>query len=110
MILGFLSLLLTFGQSYIVRICIPTDVADKLLSCLFVGTDKESSSEEEHSRKLLSNEHIYLSALTNVRREIINHLYLSMDCTPVTHSHILLSSPSCILQCCNNASWETKDS
>ncbi|ESW28254.1 hypothetical protein PHAVU_003G271300 [Phaseolus vulgaris] len=61
MILGFLSLLLTFGQSYIVRICIPTDVADKLLPCPLVGTDRESSSEEEHRRKLLSYERRYLS-------------------------------------------------
>nr|KYP42041.1 MLO-like protein 8 [Cajanus cajan] len=61
MILGFLSLLLTFGQSYIVRICIPLNVADKLLPCKYVGTDNESSSEEEHRRKLLSYERRYLS-------------------------------------------------
>ncbi|XP_014510745.1 MLO-like protein 10 [Vigna radiata var. radiata] len=61
MILGFLSLLLTFGQSYIVRICIPTDIADKLLPCPLAGTEEESSSEEEHRRKLLSYERRYLS-------------------------------------------------
>ena len=61
MVLGFLSLLLTFGQSYIVRICIPMDVADKLLPCPYVGNDKGSSSEEEHRRKLLSYERRYLS-------------------------------------------------
>lgn len=61
MILGFLSLLLTFGQSYIVKICIPTDVADKLLPCPLAATDKESSSEEEHRRKLFSYERRYLS-------------------------------------------------
>ncbi|RDX96297.1 MLO-like protein 8, partial [Mucuna pruriens] len=63
MILGFLSLLLTFGQSYIVRICIPVNVADKLLPCPYSGSDKASSSEseEEHRRKLLSYERRYLS-------------------------------------------------
>ncbi|XP_047182608.1 MLO-like protein 8 [Vigna umbellata] len=61
MILGFLSLLLTFGQSYIVRVCIPTDIADKLLPCPLADTEKESSSEEEHHRKLLSYERRYLS-------------------------------------------------
>ncbi|KAL2664458.1 hypothetical protein AAZV13_02G161100 [Glycine max] len=61
MVFGFLSLLLTFGQSYIVRICIPADVADKFLPCLYVGTHKGSSGEEEHCRKLLSYECRYLS-------------------------------------------------
>ncbi|CAJ1942185.1 unnamed protein product [Sphenostylis stenocarpa] len=61
MILGFLSLLLTFGQSYIVKICIPIDMADKLLPCPYVGTNKESGSDEEHHRKLLSYERRYLS-------------------------------------------------
>ncbi|TKY58388.1 MLO protein 8 [Spatholobus suberectus] len=63
MILGFLSLLLTFGQSYIVRICIPVHVADKLLPCPYTGTGKASSSEseEENRRKLLSYERRYLS-------------------------------------------------
>lgn len=63
MILGFISLLLTFGQSYIVRICIPANVADKLLPCPYnyKGKDDASSSEEEHHRKLLSYERRYLS-------------------------------------------------
>ncbi|XP_027346490.1 MLO-like protein 10 isoform X2 [Abrus precatorius] len=62
MILGFISLLLTFGQSYIVRICIPTKLADKLLPCPYRATGtKNASSEEEHRRKLLSYERRYLS-------------------------------------------------
>ncbi|KAK7360353.1 hypothetical protein VNO77_02340 [Canavalia gladiata] len=63
MILGFLSLLLTFGQSYIVRICIPANVGDKLLPCPYeaTGTENASSSEEEHRRKLLSYQRRYLS-------------------------------------------------
>ena len=61
MVLGFISLLLTFGQSYIVRICIPSNVADKLLPCAYRGTDNASNSEEEHHRKLLSYERRFLS-------------------------------------------------
>lgn len=61
MILGFISLLLTFGQSYIVRICIPANMADKLLPCPYRHTG--SKNEEEHHRKLL-------------------HRYLSEDATP----------------------------
>ncbi|KAE8725556.1 hypothetical protein F3Y22_tig00008468pilonHSYRG00004 [Hibiscus syriacus] len=33
MVLGFISLLLTFGQCYISRICIPEEVEDKMLFC-----------------------------------------------------------------------------
>ncbi|GLT94546.1 hypothetical protein SLE2022_122820 [Rubroshorea leprosula] len=33
MVLGFISLLLTFGQSYISRICIPVKLADTMLFC-----------------------------------------------------------------------------
>ncbi|KAG0488482.1 hypothetical protein HPP92_007044 [Vanilla planifolia] len=33
MVLGFISLLLTFGQNYIAKICIPESVADTMLPC-----------------------------------------------------------------------------
>ncbi|CAL0311702.1 unnamed protein product [Lupinus luteus] len=64
MILGFISLLLTFGQSYIVKICISANVADKMLPCPYreKGTDNESSSGGEHRRKLFSYERRYLAA------------------------------------------------
>ncbi|KAK7252617.1 hypothetical protein RIF29_36697 [Crotalaria pallida] len=56
MILGFISLLLTFGQSYIVKICVHENVADKMLPCPYrkIGTDKGSSNGGENRRKLLS--------------------------------------------------------
>lgn len=41
MILGFISLLLTFGQSYIARVCIPQKIADTMLPC-------ESEVDESH--------------------------------------------------------------
>lgn len=59
MILGFISLLLTFGQTFIVRICIPAKVANKMLPC---SSRSASSSEQEHGRKLLSYERRYLAA------------------------------------------------
>lgn len=66
MILGFISLLLTFGQSYIVRICIPEKLADNMLPCPYKYKEdkKASDSEEEHRRKLLSYERRYLAADT----------------------------------------------
>ncbi|MCH96715.1 MLO-like protein 8-like [Trifolium medium] len=60
MILGFLSLLLTFGQSYIVKICIPANLADKLLPCEY-RSKHDVNNDEEHRRKLLFYEHRYLS-------------------------------------------------
>lgn len=33
MVLGFISLLLTFGQNYISKMCIPEALADKMLPC-----------------------------------------------------------------------------
>ncbi|KAK7406948.1 hypothetical protein VNO78_08584 [Psophocarpus tetragonolobus] len=66
MILGFISLLLTFGQTYIVRICIPKYIADDWLPCPYKkkGDDKEKDSEKEHRRDLLSYERRYLAADT----------------------------------------------
>ncbi|PPD69965.1 hypothetical protein GOBAR_DD33156 [Gossypium barbadense] len=53
MVLGFISLLLTFGQSYIARICIPIDVANTMLPCKSDSEkDTSESSEEEHRRRL----------------------------------------------------------
>lgn len=61
MILGFISLLLTIGQSYIVRICISEHVANKMLPCphKYIGDNKVSSIKEKHIRK-----HRYLSVET----------------------------------------------
>ncbi|RDY04115.1 MLO-like protein 10, partial [Mucuna pruriens] len=66
MILGFISLLLTFGQSYIVKICIHEKIASKMLPCpyRYKEADKASNSEEPHRRKLLSYERRYLAADT----------------------------------------------
>ncbi|XP_028795299.1 MLO-like protein 10 [Neltuma alba] len=59
MTLGFISLLLNFGQSYIVKICISHKVADKMLPCAYDGTNDSSR------RKLLSHERRHLSSGTS---------------------------------------------
>lgn len=76
MVLGFISLLLTFGQSYIVMICISEKYANTMLPCPIRGgtahgADKGAgakggggevgSGESEHHRRLLWYEHRILA-------------------------------------------------
>ncbi|CAN6481538.1 unnamed protein product [Victoria cruziana] len=49
MILGFISLLLTFGQNYVARICIPESLADAMLPC---RAEPASDSEATGHRRL----------------------------------------------------------
>lgn len=56
MILGFISLLLTFGQSYIARICIPEKVVNTMLPC------REKTDSSTSRRRLLWFERRYLAA------------------------------------------------
>ncbi|GFY87753.1 seven transmembrane MLO family protein [Actinidia rufa] len=56
MVLGFISLLLTFSQYYIAKICIPTKVADTMLPC--PATEK---SKTDDRRRLLWYEHRMLA-------------------------------------------------
>lgn len=51
MVLGFISLLLTFSQSYISKICIPSRVADTMLPCK--PENNNPAPKEEHRRMLL---------------------------------------------------------
>ncbi|XP_030523791.1 MLO-like protein 10 [Rhodamnia argentea] len=60
MILGFISLLLTFGQSYVSRICIPQKVADTMLPCR--KDNKYDKSLKGGQRKLLWYERRSLAA------------------------------------------------
>lgn len=68
MILGFISLLLTFGQNYITQICITEQAADTMLPCLLKpetlaaesgghghgGNGEPEEAGESHHRRLLS--------------------------------------------------------
>ena len=60
MILGFISLILTFSQSYIAKICIPVKVANTMLPCSKIATEEEETSR----RRLLSTERRFLAAAT----------------------------------------------
>lgn len=51
MVLGFISLLLTFSQSYMAKICIPSKFADHMLPCDL----KDRDSGEENRRRLFWN-------------------------------------------------------
>lgn len=71
MVLGFISLIMTFGQTYIARICIPVKIAGTMLPCpLPGGGDSYESGHEtgvaggtqEHHRKLLWYERRFLAA------------------------------------------------
>ncbi|RDY02163.1 MLO protein-like 1, partial [Mucuna pruriens] len=53
MLLGFISLLLTFGTKYVAKICIPTSAGDIMLPCKKVEVSKDSNDR----RKLLSFHH-----------------------------------------------------
>lgn len=59
MILGFISLLLTFGQSYIARICLPAKVLNNMLPCT---SSSDDSSTESHRRRLLWHDRRFLAA------------------------------------------------
>ncbi|XP_030975513.1 MLO-like protein 10 isoform X2 [Quercus lobata] len=53
MILGFISLLLTFGQSYIARICLPAKVLNNMLPCKSEGESESTTSTEGDGRRRL---------------------------------------------------------
>ncbi|GAB2282909.1 MLO-like protein 8 [Dionaea muscipula] len=62
MVLGFISLILSFSQNYIADICIPSGLADNMLACKLHKQNNSSSSSEEHHRRLLWNEHRFLTS------------------------------------------------
>lgn len=54
MVLGFISLLLTFGQNYITRVCIPDNISRTMLPCeLKEEDDGGHGPEAGHRRRLL---------------------------------------------------------
>ncbi|CAL9782674.1 unnamed protein product [Musa acuminata subsp. burmannicoides] len=59
MILGFISLLLIFGQSYIAKICIPETLSNTMLPCPIKTDTGTAEAGGGHRRKLLTNALIY---------------------------------------------------
>ncbi|KAI3864626.1 hypothetical protein MKX03_009146 [Papaver bracteatum] len=53
MVLGFISLLLTFGQGYIARICIPLKAAETMLPCPARHVEEKDDDKKEEHRRLL---------------------------------------------------------
>lgn len=96
MVLGFISLILTFGQSYISKICIPSKVADTMLPCKADGKhDSSDSSGDEHRRRLLWFQHRYLAAAatsTECKKVSACHAW---TCLPFPAT-LLISSMSCV--------------
>lgn len=98
MVLGFISLILTFGQSYISKICIPSKVADTMLPCKADGkhdASDTSGDEHEHRRRLLWFQHRYLAAAatsTECKKVSACHAW---TCLPFPAT-LLISSLSCV--------------
>ncbi|KAK9271083.1 hypothetical protein L1049_026672 [Liquidambar formosana] len=70
MVLGFISLILTFGQNYIASICIPLKAANTMLPCPYKGKPHHEpergpgkGEEEPHHRRLLWNERRFLAGM-----------------------------------------------
>ncbi|GJN39413.1 hypothetical protein PR202_gb28530 [Eleusine coracana subsp. coracana] len=49
MVLGFISLLLVFGQNYIIKICITEEAADTMLPCKLKATTYDAVTGKDHS-------------------------------------------------------------
>jgi mlo protein len=48
MVLGFISLLLVFGQNYIIKICITEEAADTMLPCRLKKSTIEAETNADH--------------------------------------------------------------
>lgn len=70
MILGFISLLLTFGQNYIAQICIPLKYGHTMLPC--PDRRPAEGGAAGHHRRLLEYERRFLSGAD-----------VQVDCKPV---------------------------
>uniref|UniRef100_A0A2N9FYG8 MLO-like protein n=1 Tax=Fagus sylvatica TaxID=28930 RepID=A0A2N9FYG8_FAGSY len=104
MVLGFISLLLTFGQTYIARICIPEDIADTMLPCPIRGGGdhhepqvEPEDGEGSHHRRLLWHERRYLAAEGR-----------GPGCKPVSLSYREDNFKYRIGQCYNDDAWKIK--
>ena len=48
MVLGFISLLLVFGQNYIIKVCITEEAADTMLPCRLKKSTIEAETNKDH--------------------------------------------------------------
>ncbi|CAI0421843.1 unnamed protein product [Linum tenue] len=88
MVLGFISLLLTFGQNYFLKICVSEDVANSMLPCPYEGEHK-TDTEEEHRRRLLWFEHRMLAGADSATKCKEGHVPL-ISANGLHQLHILI--------------------
>jgi hypothetical protein len=74
MVLGFISLILTFGQPYIAKICIPLKVANTMLPCSANSTSTEKKLSISHQRLLLADRR-FLAAVTTTSCKSVSVAY-----------------------------------
>lgn len=91
MVLGFISLILSFGQVYIARICIPLKAADSMLPCSFKHkevTTKGDDTDEEHRRLLWSDRRILSAGSEPHRCKTVSAFHSYICPNEVTFSSI----------------------
>lgn len=84
MVLGFISLILTFSQYYIAKICIPIKTADTMLPC--AAKHEAASGEEENRRRLLWYEHRFLAGAPTTKSSCKKEVFLFIyPCLPYSN-------------------------
>ncbi|KAJ4776409.1 MLO-like protein [Rhynchospora pubera] len=79
MVLGFISLLLTFGQNYLIKICITDKMADTMLPCrLEQKTVEEEKEVPKEHEKFVLNSFMHLSSR-------FSHDRFLMEASPTPH-------------------------
>lgn len=89
MILGFISLLLTFSQDQIEKICVPRGVAESMLPCPLKNSEKEESTGG-NKRRLLR----LLLTESHLKRRILAAAGSPVECPSVSGAHCTASSKS----------------
>ena len=86
MVLGFISLILTFGQSYISNICIPEKVADTMLYC---AKRVDSTHHKPHPMQQQSGGEAGHRRLLLYDRRFLGGASKASGCKPVSASFLL---------------------
>ncbi|WOL18191.1 MLO-like protein 9 isoform X1 [Canna indica] len=89
MTLGFISLLLAFGQNYIIRICIPEKVANTMLPCQLKPEKEEINGDKDKNRRILmeasSVSSCHAGKVSLISLDGLHHLHLFIFFLAVFH-------------------------
>ncbi|ESQ50756.1 hypothetical protein EUTSA_v10022829mg [Eutrema salsugineum] len=86
MILSFISLLLTFGENYILKICIPSHVAHTMLPCPVPTPWKEEEDEKrEGHRKLLCSKNCENETINLISAKALHQLHILIFFLAILH-------------------------